>query len=65
MSLSNQLWELLYDVFEGEPGCGCRELRLSQADAASLRESCPTLTLIPLEVPGEGKGWYRLSFPSL
>lgn len=65
MSLSNQLRELLYDVFEGEPGCGCREVRLSQADAASLRESCPALTLTPLEPSGDGKGWYRLSFPPL
>lgn len=54
---------LLWDAFEGEPGTGCREVRLASEEADYLHTACPAARLSILEgACGEGKSWYLLDF---
>lgn len=56
--------EWLWAVFEGEPGCGVREVRLSDEEAEAVRRTWPAASLTPLPCSGCGKNWYTLSFAS-
>lgn len=57
------LEELLWAAFDGDPGAGCRELRLSGEEADFLRTAYPSAHLHPLEQDdGEDKTWYALRF---
>jgi hypothetical protein len=52
---------LLCAAFDGDPGAGRRELRLSQEEAAFLHTAYPAARLSLLEQDGEdGKAWYAL-----
>jgi len=54
---------LLCAAFEGEPGTGCRELRLSSPEADLLHAACPTALLSPMGPADEdGKTWYAVNF---
>ena len=54
---------LLWAAFEGEPGAGRREVRLSWAEAEYLHTAYSAARLSVLEdADGAGKAWYSLSF---
>lgn len=54
---------LLFAAFEGEPGAGSRELRLSDGEARSLRDACPAVCLTQLDPRDEDeKSWYDVRF---
>ena len=54
---------LLCAAFEGEPGIGRREVRLSPDESDYLRSVWPAARLAPMAPPdGDGKRWYLLSF---
>lgn len=54
---------LLFAAFDGEPGAGGRELRLSEGEAECLRGVCPGVRLTELYPRDEdGKSWYDVRF---
>lgn len=47
-------------AFDGEPGYGCRELRLSEEEAECLKLQWPEARLEELAAADCGKQWYRV-----
>lgn len=64
MTAAPDLLEWIWAVFEGEPGCGSREVRLSDEEAEAVRQAWPSATLTLLSRSGGEKNWYTLSFSS-
>lgn len=61
-TVSTDLHELIFEVFDGELGFGAREVRLSEDEAEALRRTCPAVRLTPLPYSGGGKTWYEMNF---